>query len=88
MDFIPPRWEGDSPEVEPLHRWQTRCVLAELRTYLLSDEVVERAAAGIADSEIAMYGWSEDEKPARTRLWVDEARAALQAALGEDNNGG
>lgn len=30
MDFIPPRWDGDSPDVEPLHLWQARAVIAAL----------------------------------------------------------
>lgn len=30
MTWAPPRWKGDLPQIEPLHVWQARAVLAAL----------------------------------------------------------
>ena len=52
----------------------TDAALAAIRDYLLSQETVERACAGMLD---------ENEKPHTLDVWLRLTRAALTAALGE-----
>ena len=57
-----------------------------MREALLSDEAVERAALGIHASH-DRGDWDE-ELPVVQDEYLDMARAALAAALGEDENDG
>ena len=66
--------------------WAFLDVARWMREALLSDEAVERAALGIHASH-DRGDWDE-ELPVVQDEYLDMARAALAAALGEDENDG
>lgn len=61
-------------------------IAAAVRSFMGSDEVVERAASAIVDSQCAV-AWSKLSDRDQS-LERSTARAALSAAIGEDIGGG